>query len=382
MELIFRLLVALFLLYVVSKIAATFIRGFFTDFFNGSGKNKIDIDQMIKKQVRILKEAQEAQGKDRDHKNGAADKEGQKFKSNTEKNYHMRLEKIKENSSKLNEKKDLEKVMVFFDNVQWGEGLFFNKIKEKMEKKYHSLTSLNEISRWSHILLREDLFLFKKENRLLSINEIERLIENGLYLKKGFEEAKNRKGKLIGYLANLEGLKDVELVRGIEYFFLKNLKDFRSGEEEKLIPLLLKKDFIKKSNLEKLTQKNLDKITINLLVDRRNDSIVPLSNYIKEICEYAHMFSCLNEVPKPKGKLNLEAALKMFNLSESCTLSDVKTVYKRLAKLKHPDRLAGLKIPEKYVLMANHNFSNLQDAYKVLTDFKKKDHLVKNHHDK
>ena len=105
MELIFRLLVALFLLYVVSKIAATFIRGFFTDFFNSSGKNKIDIDQMIKKQVRILKEAQEAQVKDRDHKNGAADKEGQKFKSNTEKNYHMRLEKIKENSSKLNEKK-------------------------------------------------------------------------------------------------------------------------------------------------------------------------------------------------------------------------------------------------------------------------------------
>ena len=68
MDLIFRLLVALFLLYVVSKIAATFIRGFFTDLFNGSGKNKIDIDQMIKKQVRILKEAQEAQVKDRDHK--------------------------------------------------------------------------------------------------------------------------------------------------------------------------------------------------------------------------------------------------------------------------------------------------------------------------
>ncbi len=33
-ELIFRLLVALFLIYVVGKIAATFIRGFFTDFFN------------------------------------------------------------------------------------------------------------------------------------------------------------------------------------------------------------------------------------------------------------------------------------------------------------------------------------------------------------
>ena len=90
-ELIFRLLVALFLIYVVGKIAATFIRGFFTDFFNGSGKNKIDIDQMIKKQVRILKEAQAAEGKDRDHKKGVDGKGSKKFKSNTERNYHMRL---------------------------------------------------------------------------------------------------------------------------------------------------------------------------------------------------------------------------------------------------------------------------------------------------
>ena len=108
------------------------------------------------------------------------------------------------------------------------------------------------------------IFLFKKEGRLLSILEIERLIENGLYLKRGFEEAKKRKGRLISYLANSESLKEMELIRGLEYFFLKNLKDFHKGGEEKLIPLLLKKDFIQKSNLEKLTQKQLDKITMNL----------------------------------------------------------------------------------------------------------------------
>ena len=378
-ELIFRLLVALFLIYVVGKIAATFIRGFFTDFFNGSGKNKIDIDQMIKKQVRILKEAQAA---DLDDKKGVDGKGSKKFKSNTEKNYHMRLEKIKENSNKLDEKKDLEKVLIFFDNVQWGEGLFFNKVKEKMEKKFHSSTSINEISRWSHILLREDFFLFRKEGKLLSISEIERLIENGLFLRRGFEETKKRKGKLIGYLANSEGLQIAEFLRGLEYFYLKNLKDLPKGGEEKIIPLLLKKDFIQNSNLETFNQNKLNRMTMNLLVDKKNDSIVPLSNYIKEISEYAHMFSCLNEIPKPKGKLNIEAALKMFNLSESCTLTEIKAVYKKLAKIKHPDRLSGFKIPEKYISLANHNFSNIQEAYKILTTFKKKDHQVKNQQDK
>ena len=377
-ELIVRLLVALFLLYVVSKIAATFIRGFFTDLWNSSEKSKIDIDQMIKKQVRILKEAQVAEDKNENNKNGVEVVEGQKFKSNTEKSYHKRLEAIKEDSSKQDEKKDLEKVMVFFDNVQWGEGLFFNRIKEKMEKKYHSSTSLSEISRWSHTLLRKDLFLFKKNGELLSIDEIGKIIEHGLFLKKSFEEAKKRKGRLVGHLANSEGLQVIFLLKGLEYFFLKKTKDFRKSGADKLIPILLKKDFIDKSNLGMISLKDLDNLILELLIDRQNASIKPVSNDLKEVYEYAHMFSCLNEVPKPKGDLNIESALKMFNLSKNCTLEEVKTVYKRLAKLKHPDRLSGLKIPEKYVSLANHNFSNLQDAYKILEGFKKKDHSVKN----
>jgi len=282
----------------------------------------------------------------------------------------------------LSEKKGLEKVMIFFDNAQWGEGAFFNKIKEKMEKKYHSSTSLNEISKWSHILLREGFFLFKKEGQLLSIDEIGKLIENGLFFRKSFEEAKKRKGRLLNHLANSEGIHLIELARGIEYFFLKKEKEESIQEVEKLIPLLLQKDFIDKSNLNRLTQDKLNRVIMGLLVNRETQSIVSISSYFKEIYEYAQMFSCLNEVQKPKGKLDITMALKMFNLSENCTLSEVKTVYKRLAKLKHPDRLSGLKIPEKYISIANHNFSNLQDAYKLLTTFKKKDHSIKNQEDK
>ena len=56
-ELIIRLLVAVFLAFVVGKILVTLLRGFFSNFWSSPGKNRIDIDQMIKKQVRILKEA-------------------------------------------------------------------------------------------------------------------------------------------------------------------------------------------------------------------------------------------------------------------------------------------------------------------------------------
>jgi DnaJ-domain-containing protein 1 len=46
-----------------------------------------------------------------------------------------------------------------------------------------------------------------------------------------------------------------------------------------------------------------------------------------------------------------------------------------LAKLKHPDRLSGLNIPEKYNSIANENFSRIQESYKLIIEFKKIDKL-------
>ena len=117
-ELIIRLLVAVFLAFVVGKILVTLLRGFFSNFWNSPGKNRIDIDQMIKKQVRILKEA-DTQDETVKSQNG---KEEKKYQSLTEKKYKERFETLKEGE----EKNNLKKAMVFFDNCQWGEGIFFN----------------------------------------------------------------------------------------------------------------------------------------------------------------------------------------------------------------------------------------------------------------
>ena len=63
---------------------------------------------------------------------------------------------------------------------------------------------------------------------------------------------------------------------------------------------------------------------MRLLINKETKLVASLSSYFKEIYEYSHMLSCLNEVPKPKGKLNVETALKMFNLGKIVLLTKLR----------------------------------------------------------
>ncbi|MDC0253769.1 J domain-containing protein [Bacteriovoracales bacterium] len=360
-ELVIRLLVAVFLAFVVGKILVTLFRGFFSNFWSSPEKNRVDIDQMIKKQVRILKEAdsQDETGKSQNSK------EEKKYQSLTEKKYRERFDTLSEGE----EKSKLKKAMVFFDNCQWGEGIFFNKVREKVEKKFNTKLEMGEISILAHYFLREDFFL-KTGNSYPSIDEMGKLMEHGLFLKKIISEAKLRKGTLIGHLSKRESLEIPHLSLGIEYFILSREKKGKSTDS--LIPMLLGGDYIKRTSLDNFPERKIHEIILDYLIDEKERSFVPISENIHNLIDNAHIFSCLSRITHPKGKMDLSSAFKIFNLETNVELDEVKKVYKKLAKLKHPDRLSSLNIPEKYIGIANDNFSTIQEAYKLILNFKKK----------
>ena len=371
-ELVIRLFLAIFLVFVVGKILSTFIRGFFTDFWNPSGKDKLDLDKMIKKQVRILKEAQDSDGENGFSYQNSSAKEEKKYGSLTERKYRNRFESLISENEK-EEKGEVKKALVFFDNAQWGEGIFFNKVKEKVEKKFSTNIENRDVSNMAHLFLRGDIFLKLKKEKLPSIDEIGKLMEHGLILIKLVEEAKMRRGSILNHISHREGIDILHLALGVEYFILS--AEEKGKVSESLIPMLLGDDYIKKTSLEGLHGKKISSIILDTLVDEKKNIFNPFSSNFHKISDNAHIFSCLSKIIHSKDKLDLNLALKIFNLRRSSSMEEVKKVYKRLAKLKHPDRLSGLNIPEKYISIANENFSRIQESYKLIVEFKKKDKL-------
>jgi hypothetical protein len=371
-ELVIRLFLAIFLVFVIGKILSTFIRGFFTNFWNPSGKDKLDFDKMIKKQVRILKEAQDSEGENGSSYQNSLVKEEKKYGSLTEKKYQNRFESLISENEK-EEKDEVKKAFVFFDNAQWGEGIFFNKVKKKVGKKFSTNIDNRDISYMAHLFLRGDIFLKIKKEKLPSIDEIGNLIEHGLVLKKLVEEAKMRRGSILNHISHREGIDVLHLALGVEYFILSAEK--KGKVSEGLIPMLLGDNYIKKTSLETFHEKKISSIILESLVDEKKNIFNPLTSSFHKIFDNAHIFSCLSRINYSKDKLDLNSALKIFNLRRSSSIEEVKKVYKKLAKLKHPDRLSGLNIPEKYNSIANENFSRIQESYKLIIEFKKIDKL-------
>ena len=220
----------------------------------------------------------------------------------------------------------------------------------------------------AHYFLREDLFL-KAGNSYPSIDEMGKLMEHGLFLKKIISEAKLRKGTLLDQLSKKESLEVPHLSLGIEYFILSREKKGKSTES--LIPMLLGEDYIKRTSLENFPEKKIHEIILGYLLDEKERSFIPISQNIHNLVDNAHIFSCLSRITHPKGKMDLNSAFKIFNLESNVEVDEVKRVYKKLAKLKLPDRLSSLNIPEKYMAIANDNFSTIQEAYKLILNFKK-----------
>ena len=69
--------------------------------------------------------------------------------------------------------------------------------------------------------------------------------------------------------------------------------------------------------------------------------------------------------PAANGKMTREAALRMFGLDEAASKDLVHTVYRRLAKSRHPDRYARLGPAAQAAATAA--FTRLQEAYALLS---------------
>ncbi|MCL2889290.1 MAG: J domain-containing protein [Eggerthellaceae bacterium] len=65
--------------------------------------------------------------------------------------------------------------------------------------------------------------------------------------------------------------------------------------------------------------------------------------------------------------MNRPEALRILGLDEDATAEDIKTAYKEVAQILHPDRFASSK---KLQDRATEQFKNLQEAYELLTSGK------------
>lgn len=87
----------------------------------------------------------------------------------------------------------------------------------------------------------------------------------------------------------------------------------------------------------------------------------------EELALYFHYASILQPMPRLRSKDDIKTAALILGCLETDNIEHIKKKYKRLALLKHPDKITAQKLPPKLEKIGLENFNRIQQAYEILT---------------
>ena len=285
--------------------------------------------------------------------------EKKRFSSQTEELYFNAYQtSLKDNNE--TKRADLKKINQLFDNLQWGTGSSYQEIFNRLKKSLPVNGEIVDINRALNWLINENILLAKGNNNLPSFAEIEQLIHEKVVIDKLIYECGERKGPLVSHVAKLGPIKEEIVVPiSFEMLFLKAM----GLKPHSVYTHALDRRNFHQSKLSTHSEKQQKDGIKSLILNYTNTQYL-----IEEIKKQALLLEKIFPLPPLKGKNDFSGAYKILNLTENCTVEEIKKRYKELAKTKHPDRFISEDIPEVFKQKANTNFHLIQEAYDMLLE--------------
>lgn len=268
-------------------------------------------------------------------------------KNRTDEALHKEFEKLTQKGSKSPQDEirlaELKAMMAYGDSLQWGAGPEFKELASKISQGVGTRIDPQVVATAFSTLHQREIFL-KGSGELHTFQKINESLESFViltYLLKGGDE--------LTLLAKRWTMNRESVVRAL------------------LVKLSGGKPDIKKL----LSQKHpslpaVDGTKIITLLKSSSGGLKSKTEFFNELKEEAEIFHTLSPLPPLKGKSDRKGALVSLGLSDSATEEQIKKQYKKLARLKHPDRLRGKGIPQEFESIATENFTQIKQAYDIL----------------
>ena len=260
---------------------------------------------------------------------------------------------LKDPSIEEGQKIELKKILTLFEESTWGGGASFERMKKSFE-------NLIELTLEGSFFMRA--FRFANSRHLIHnqkyFSQVESICLSSAFLIKALNECHERQGPLLSLMASQSQLAPFHILRACELLFLKQNKQ----EEVHLYTYLLQTKAESASELSRLPQDEKDRILEKIL---SQNNLGP-RELIKKIIEEAQIFASLVPMPKIQSNKDIVGAYALLGMNEQNSEEEIKKRYRQLALERHPDRLSGKNIPQKYQEIAKQNFTLIKQALDIV----------------
>lgn len=340
-DIIIRLIFGFFFMAIVIRVLAPILLAFLKKKLPGQYSTENDIDTMIRRQKERLRSQYGL--------HGAPESSGYDYR-----------EEFKEEKVKVPPSKEMQSI---YKETQWGGGEFLKEIQSEIAKNYSYTLADSKINAFILLSEKRNYLRFLTEENRASKTAIKNYLMTLLILFLLIEELREKKFYIFEKIAKKSGISTQEIALALQIKLLITASLKKELKEDRI--------FSESLVINQYSEETIKEASEMIAKKEANLWAKSPSQFFEELTLALSYASMLNPLPKIKNKKDVETASEILGITPDQSIEEIKKTYKKIALIKHPDKIVSKKLPKILERKAIERFNQIQEAYEVIIAHKK-----------
>jgi DnaJ-domain-containing protein 1 len=257
-----------------------------------------------------------------------------------------------------------KEVETLYKESHWGGGDFAKAIKDEITKNYSYVFAETKVNAFILLSEKRKYLGYLSVDHQKSLEAIKHYLSLVMLFLIMIEELRNKEFNLLERVAKKCHIDPMEFALALQLKILFALSAKKEIKEERL--------YESKLTLHQYSEDTMKEALDLILKKEANLWAKGHSLFIEELSLYLTYAGILVPTPKVQNKKDITTAYTILKSNPEMEMDEIKKIYKKMAMLKHPDKIGQLKLPKALEKKAILNFNHIQEAYDIINVERKK----------
>jgi DnaJ-domain-containing protein 1 len=256
--------------------------------------------------------------------------------------------------------KEIEQI---YKETKWGGGEFLKEIQHDITKNYSYTLADTKVNAFILLCEKRNYLRFLTPEHRASKTALKNYLVTLLIFFLLIEEIREKKYYILEKIAKKLGVSASELALAFQIKLLMIVSLKKELKEDRI--------FTEAIVINQYSEETIKEASESIAKREANLWAKSPSQLFEELTLALNYASMLIPIPKLKNKKDLDTACEVLGINLQQNIEDIKKTYKKIALIKHPDKIVSQKLPKVLENKAIERFNQIQEAYEVVIAHKK-----------
>ncbi|MDD4974922.1 MAG: DnaJ domain-containing protein [Bacteriovorax sp.] len=319
----------------------------------GQYTHESDIDAMIRRQKERLRAQYGLQGDVQSSQFARYPRDDYDENSNRRANH-------RDESQSPPPSKEIEQI---YKETKWGGGEFLKEIQHDITKNYSYTLADTKVNAFILLCEKRNYLRFLTPEHRASKTALKNYLVTLLIFFLLIEEIREKKYYILEKIAKKLGISSTELALAFQIKLLMVVSLKKELKEDRI--------FSEAIVINQYSEETIKEASEVIAKREANLWAKSPSQLFEELTLMLNYASMLTPIPRLKNKKDVDTACEILGINLQKNTEDIKKIYKKIALIKHPDKIVSQKLPKILESKAIERFNQIQEAYEVVIAHKK-----------